>query len=162
VQQIVQRNAGRMYYKQVAEKLVEELGKESKLEKSNDEQNIKRRVYDALNVLIASERLRKEGKQVLANHPAKQDLAVPRARAAVEEKRQQREELRGFRARLERLVARNASRPGSEDRLPLPLQGVLVRGPVRLEQEQAWFRLSAREPPAICTDMGMLKCLFQD
>lgn len=32
-----------------------------------DEQNIKRRVYDALNVLIASEVIAKKGKKVLAN-----------------------------------------------------------------------------------------------
>lgn len=32
---------------------------------SKDEQNVKRRVYDALNVLIASKILRKEGKIVM-------------------------------------------------------------------------------------------------
>jgi transcription factor Dp-1 len=31
---------------------------------SKDEQNIKRRVYDALNVMIASKVLRKDGKKV--------------------------------------------------------------------------------------------------
>lgn len=35
-----------------------------------DEQNIKRRVYDALNVLISAEILQKNGKQVLSDNRA--------------------------------------------------------------------------------------------
>ncbi|CAD8104772.1 unnamed protein product [Paramecium sonneborni] len=55
-------------YKDVAERLIQELSKEEgrllDYDNSKDEQNIKRRVYDALNVMIASKVLRKEGKKV--------------------------------------------------------------------------------------------------
>jgi len=36
--------------------------------KAKDEQNVKRRVYDALNVLIAANVLSKEGKKVKTDH----------------------------------------------------------------------------------------------
>ncbi|CAD8192860.1 unnamed protein product [Paramecium pentaurelia] len=55
-------------YKDVAERLIQELSKEEgrllDYDNQKDEQNIKRRVYDALNVMIASKVLRKEGKKV--------------------------------------------------------------------------------------------------
>ena len=40
-------------YKEVALKLLKELSDQNELDNTNDETNIKRRVYDALNVLIA-------------------------------------------------------------------------------------------------------------
>ncbi|CAD8171636.1 unnamed protein product [Paramecium octaurelia] len=58
-------------YKDVAERLIQELiqeeGRISDCDNSKDEQNIKRRVYDALNVMIASRVLKKEGKKVKAD-----------------------------------------------------------------------------------------------
>lgn len=60
-------------YKDVAERLIKELIYEAKIEdgeNTKDEQNIKRRVYDALNVMIASGILRKEGKRVSADYNA--------------------------------------------------------------------------------------------
>jgi len=58
----------RTSYKEVAESLTFELRQKmsarSSKEESKDEQNVKRRVYDALNVLIAADVLRKEGKVV--------------------------------------------------------------------------------------------------
>ena len=39
--------------------------------KAKDEQNVKRRVYDALNVLIAADVLKKEGKKVFSNEKKK-------------------------------------------------------------------------------------------
>ncbi|CAD8082574.1 unnamed protein product [Paramecium sonneborni] len=58
-------------YKDVAERLIQELSQEEgRITNSNhskDEQNIKRRVYDALNVMIASKVLIKEGKKVKAD-----------------------------------------------------------------------------------------------
>lgn len=57
-------------YKQVAEHLIKDMEatKQNNLEFAKDEQNVKRRVYDALNVLIAANVLRKEGKKVKADH----------------------------------------------------------------------------------------------
>ncbi|CAK89025.1 unnamed protein product (macronuclear) [Paramecium tetraurelia] len=58
-------------YKDVAERLIKEYYQEQDrildYDNSKDEQNIKRRVYDALNVMIASRVLKKEGKTVKAN-----------------------------------------------------------------------------------------------
>jgi len=55
-------------YKEVAEALLEDLNQKLKgrpqSEIAKEEQNVKRRVYDALNVLIAADVLRKEGKLV--------------------------------------------------------------------------------------------------
>jgi len=55
-------------YKEVADALLKDLSQKfkgkSQAEISKEEQNVKRRVYDALNVLIAAEILRKEGKLV--------------------------------------------------------------------------------------------------
>jgi hypothetical protein len=55
-------------YKEVADRLVGEITAEGGRE-GRDEHNIKRRVYDALNVLIAAGLLRKEGKSVACNEP---------------------------------------------------------------------------------------------
>lgn len=69
-------------YKSVAEKLIEMLLQSNKLNvglnvlilwlisQAKDEQNIKRRVYDALNVMIASGVLKKEGKKVMSDEQA--------------------------------------------------------------------------------------------
>lgn len=58
-------------YKEVADRLVSEIisEEEGTGDKRKDEHNVKRRVYDALNVLIAAGLLRKEGKDVLCNEP---------------------------------------------------------------------------------------------
>ena len=64
----------RTSYKEVAESLTYELRQKmsarSSKEESKDEQNVKRRVYDALNVLIAADVLRKEGKVVYCDESA--------------------------------------------------------------------------------------------
>jgi hypothetical protein len=55
-------------YKEVADRLVNEIiMDEGSSDKRKDEHNVKRRVYDALNVLIAAGLLRKEGKEVVCN-----------------------------------------------------------------------------------------------
>ena len=51
-------------YKQVADRLVNDISQDTiaEFDKNKDEHNVKRRVYDALNVLIAAGILKKEGK----------------------------------------------------------------------------------------------------
>lgn len=58
-------------YKEVADRLVSKIISEEEEggDRRKDEHNVKRRVYDALNVLIAAGLLRKEGKDVLCNEP---------------------------------------------------------------------------------------------
>ncbi|CAK69884.1 unnamed protein product (macronuclear) [Paramecium tetraurelia] len=69
-------------YKDVAQRLIQDLGQDGQLlDLDNaqilielvpkDEQNIKRRVYDALNVMIASKVLKKEGKKVISDRQRK-------------------------------------------------------------------------------------------
>ncbi len=55
-------------YKEVADRLVNDITMDESIsDKRKDEHNVKRRVYDALNVLIAAGLLRKEGKEVVCN-----------------------------------------------------------------------------------------------
>lgn len=54
-------------YKEVADLLVSQILSEEDGDRRKDEHNVKRRVYDALNVLIAAGLLRKEGKDVVCN-----------------------------------------------------------------------------------------------
>lgn len=59
-------------YKEVANRLVQNLN-ESGIRREDhyrDEQNIKRRVYDALNVLISASVLQKKGKEVMTDNTA--------------------------------------------------------------------------------------------
>jgi hypothetical protein len=67
----------RTTYKEVAETLTFELRQKlnarSAKEETKDEQNVKRRVYDALNVLIAAGVLRKEGKIVYCDESSAQN-----------------------------------------------------------------------------------------
>lgn len=66
-------------YKEVADQLVRMLnaGEFGPLEedttKAKDEQNIKRRVYDALNVLISADVLKKNGKHVMSQQDSMSD-----------------------------------------------------------------------------------------
>ncbi len=65
-------------YKEVAELILrdslkrDQLNLNKKLDYSKEEQNVKRRVYDALNVLIAAGVLIKEGKKVRRNNSKSQ------------------------------------------------------------------------------------------
>ena len=58
-------------YKDVKDHLINQISFEKHLqnESNNDQNNIKRRVYDALNVLIAAGLLRKQGKEIAWNEP---------------------------------------------------------------------------------------------
>lgn len=59
---------GKTKYKLVAERLISDIIKNGEyFDKNKDEHNVKRRVYDALNVLIAAGMLQKQGKEVLCN-----------------------------------------------------------------------------------------------
>ena len=52
-------------YKEVAIKLLKDLSLENEIDHSSEETNVKRRVYDALNVLIAVGILEKEGRRIV-------------------------------------------------------------------------------------------------
>jgi len=77
---------GETTYKDVAEYLTKEVNERlandpnaSANAEKGDEQNVKRRVYDALNVLIATDVLRKEGKKVFCN-PNAELVGIPKRR----------------------------------------------------------------------------------
>lgn len=56
-------------YKEVADELLKDLNVSTSASPQRDEKNVRRRVYDALNVLIAASILRKTGKEVAASAP---------------------------------------------------------------------------------------------
>jgi preprotein translocase subunit SecD len=74
---------GETTYKDVADRLTKEVNDKLAIDPNSelkgDEQNVKRRVYDALNVLIATDVLRKEGKKVYCNTQAEL-VGIPRRR----------------------------------------------------------------------------------
>lgn len=102
-------------YKEVANKLVDELNHEKEADQlimrsrieEKDEQNIKRRVYDALNVLIALGVLRKEGRKIVGDRSIQlrfeesdKRLLQMEIESKQEQIRQKREELRKCQAKL--------------------------------------------------------------
>lgn len=78
-------------YKQVADQLVRMLNAgefgpyEEEMSKLKDEQNIKRRVYDALNVLISADVLKKNGKFVMSQQDALSEKLKSSSRNAKKE-----------------------------------------------------------------------------
>lgn len=71
VKEIVEKSNG-ITYKEVARKILKEQCFKSSQEEEElkEESNIKRRVYDALNVLISANIIYKEGRQVFKNSKA--------------------------------------------------------------------------------------------
>jgi len=94
----------RTSYKEVAECLIDELGQKMKGKlqgESKDEQNVKRRVYDALNVLIAADILKKDGKAVYCDDKVA-NIGAHRRRSMREDK--EKLEIKMFDAKKRRKV----------------------------------------------------------
>eukprot|EP00966_Prymnesium_polylepis_P225218 5209329-Prymnesium_polylepis.1 len=110
---------GRTTYSEVADDLVAEALGSSSDEGEKDEKNIRRRVYDALNVLVALDVVRKDSKLIFWNgfpeHLAlgalqlEQDKRAEQA-ARVERKHRQLQEMLQQQVAFRRLIERNAAR----------------------------------------------------
>ena len=107
-------------YKEVAVKLLKELNFNQPLENVAEETNVKRRVYDALNVLIAVGILHKEGRKIITKTdkctPFSSHLEIELAsihkqllikEEAVREKQRKYEEIRTKLSRIKGLIERN-------------------------------------------------------
>jgi hypothetical protein len=119
------RAAGATKHDEIADQLVREAREEGQAD--FDEKNIRRRVYDALNVLMALQVIAKDRKTIIwRGLPAEhhREFAVLRQqKAELEERivrlRQQAEALRGTKVAMERLYRRNES---DARRMSLPEQ----------------------------------------
>lgn len=88
----------RTSYKEVADDLIAEFSNKFKQRKpgeAKDEQNVKRRVYDALNVLIAADILKKDGKTVFCEEDLS-NIGPSKRRNLKEEKNKLEHDIVGF------------------------------------------------------------------
>jgi len=121
---------GRTTYNEVADELVAELTADGQDAVQMDEKNIRRRVYDALNVLMAMEIIDKEKKEIFwKGLPNTSESDVKQLRddcrvrlAQLDKKRKHLDNLVGDFACLHALAKRNASQPAvaPENRLQTP------------------------------------------
>lgn len=118
-------------YKDVADGLIRELDHMDKANKEKEAKNIHRRVYDALNVLVAAGVMGKRGKYVvwrgaeLCYQPPTE--SQEQYQLSVQEKRRQLRELVEQYSSLKALVFRNEQKPG-KDRIHLPALLVTTSG----------------------------------
>jgi len=116
-------------YKEVADVLINSLSDDD--ERRKEEKNIRRRVYDALNVLDAAGVIAKKGKQVTwVGHCSPVQVAsgsCEEMREKVERKREMLREKSELVHLLQGLIERNRRKP-QRDRLGFPLLVVAVRG----------------------------------
>lgn len=130
VKEVVQERATSTY-KDVADDLIRELDHMEIANKEKEAKNIHRRVYDALNVLIAAGVMGKRGKHViwrgaeLCYQPPTESQEM--IQHSVHEKRRQLQELVEQYSSLKALIFRNEQKSG-KDRIHLPALLVTTRG----------------------------------
>jgi hypothetical protein len=137
-------------YKEVAAHLVKMLNSgefgpiDEHNSKAKDEQNIKRRVYDALNVLISADVLKKHGKSVISDQEfLMEKVKIPKKNGKKEdcenlgdqilkkerdilEKKEKARELRNKKEILNAILKRNGKKKHPEmDKIPFPLVGLI-------------------------------------
>lgn len=122
---------GTTTYNEVADELVKKVISERKKEDPTgkfDEKNIRRRVYDALNVLMALDIITKDKKEITWNGlPASRKQSLDSLKDEIEHREQQlkhkRDALRDLLVQqvcFRNLVMRNMSQPIPEERIPVP------------------------------------------
>ena len=155
-------------YREVATQLIVEaqpyLDSLTSGDRNKEEQNIKRRVYDALNVLIASDILRKQGKRVSANGGEKaavvQELRrkIKGVQSRICEKEAQREESAVLEEHIRRLRERNAGNPVPEvERIRLLASGVVVSPDFEMMQDEGSLRVTSSEAPVYYDEIEVLR-----
>mmetsp|Transcript_10619 Transcript_10619/g.39601 ORF Transcript_10619/g.39601 Transcript_10619/m.39601 type:complete len:403 (-) Transcript_10619:61-1269(-) len=121
---------GTTTYMEVAKELVDEYAEETK----KDAKNIRRRVYDALNVLLAMDIITKEKKQITwkgypANVQMKREGLVRQrenVRRTMEQRKKQYEELQSQNEALKALYERNKKAPQVEDHDKVKMPFIIV------------------------------------
>ena len=108
-------NTGTVTYKVVADALVHELQLSSC--EARDERNVRRRVYDVLNVLTAAKVITRRGKLVSSPYLP---LAALTRRPGADQKRERLRKLLVTYSQLTSLFRRNATSPRQAECVPLP------------------------------------------
>jgi len=124
---------GKTTYNEVADELVAEFAVDtsegaSALDQAYDEKNIRRRVYDALNVLMAMDIITKEKKNIMwrglptntEQEGARLKMDLTGRKERLEKKRLHLQELLTQQISFKSLVKRNSAPPHDGDRVPLP------------------------------------------
>lgn len=165
VKEVVQERATSTY-KDVAEDLIRELDPTETPDKEKEEKNIRRRVYDALNVLIAAGVMGKRGKLVvwrgaeLCYQPPTE--SQERYQNSVYEKRRQLQELVEQYSSLKALIDRNKRKAGT-DRVYLPASLVTSTGKAHismsLDSRQPELCISSPAPVIKHDLLSSLSCL---
>ena len=160
-------------YQEVASLLSKEAVSASGSERTREEKNIKRRVYDAINVLIAAGVLDKDDKGVFARNAGEQcdadisEEAVEDRRSRVREKREELGQLLNRFLAVQHLLHRNAQSKEEGERLQFPF---LVLGTEDSEENAVSIRqvnvvtnegctnllLKFRKPVAMLGDLEVL------
>mmetsp|Transcript_7400 Transcript_7400/g.7263 ORF Transcript_7400/g.7263 Transcript_7400/m.7263 type:complete len:210 (+) Transcript_7400:420-1049(+) len=126
VKEIVER-FGSATYKDVADELLRELQSNQGDEDFKDEKNVRRRVYDALNVLIAAEILQKRGKMVESRNKSSYRLCFKSENSETFiSKRKKLKQLLQHYVAIKNLIERNKNLQCASDRLKLPFTLVTV------------------------------------
>lgn len=127
VKEIVERY-GSATYKDVADELLQELQTIQGEEDFKDEKNVRRRVYDALNVLIAAEILQKRGKQVESKIRStfRTSFKLENSSDTYTAKRKMLKKLSQNYIAIKNLIERNKNLERNQDKLKLPVFLVAV------------------------------------
>ena len=153
---------GAMTYKDVADRLISKM---EDTEAEKEEKNIRRRVYDALNVLIAAEVLVKEGKEVRLK-PVSRVRAEPVTgdyEKRVETKQQQLVSLSEQYKSLCALIQRNQKRPTNR-RIGLPFIVLATNQPqeavsIVTDFERHGLRILLPSQPRLIGDLEVIRQL---
>jgi hypothetical protein len=125
------RQRGKASYKDIADVLVRQLDLPVWVDRSKEEKNIRRRVYDALNVLIAAGIIERDGREIAmaSQHAAvhsEDDEELMSLKRSVREKQHQLRELAYSSMAMTQLISRNQLEE-SEERIHFPFIVVATR-----------------------------------
>lgn len=116
-------------YKQVADDLIKELEVSLEYDNEKEEKNIRRRVYDALNVLVAADVVKKSGKTISWNHVSPDRSSTDETsnyhikseqRHRIFTKRQMLKDLHNKSLALQALIHRNKCTQIDTEAIPFP------------------------------------------
>ncbi|CAD8073344.1 unnamed protein product [Paramecium sonneborni] len=156
-------------YKDVAQRLIQDLGSDGQiveLDNPKDEQNIKRRVYDALNVMIASKVLRKEGKRVLSDIYCKHRMRrnetdmfkeqLVSQKIVIKDKQKRLQELFIKVVALKNLVQRNQNNQ-SENKMMFPILAFQAQqSQIKLKMESKVLKIMSQQKLRLSADLDIL------
>jgi Transcription factor DP/E2F/DP family winged-helix DNA-binding domain len=158
-------------FKSVGVKLIEELIISSGPERVKEEKNIRRRFYDAINILIAAEVLEKDGRNVywkekwesVETESIKNDLFIKRKK--VEEKKKELQSVLNKFLAIKQLIYRNSKSTNSKPAIRFPF--IVVSTPdnpkntmsIKINPEATSLHLKSAQLLSLFGDMDILLSL---